>query len=39
MSETETTDITKLMEAWAEHCAKVTKPAASKVTPIRGKAG
>ena len=27
----------KLMEAWAEHCASVAKPASAKVTPIRRK--
>jgi len=27
----------KLMEAWAEHCAAVVKPASAKVTPIRRK--
>ena len=29
----------KLMEAWAEHCAKVAKPSSAKVTPIRRTAG
>lgn len=27
----------KLMEAWADHCASVVKPASAKVTPIRRK--